>query len=73
MFIHCKDNCVYQKDGICALKNVYSSDITANVEDIYRTGCVYYKEKVKKKKGYTDTLNTDSNPRGGEHRNNLNF
>ena len=61
MFIHCKDDCLHQKDGICALKNVYPSDVTANAEDIDRTGCVYYKEKPKRKKGYDNTLNTGYN------------
>ena len=47
MLIRCSDNCKFQEDGFCGLKNIYSASVTSNTEEINESGCLYYKPKVK--------------------------
>ena len=52
MLIRCSDNCKFQEDGFCGLKNIYSASVsvaTGNSE-INDSGCLYYKPKSQKKK-----------------------
>ena len=49
MLIRCSDNCKYQEDGLCGLKNIYSASAAGNPNEINESGCLYYKPKSKKK------------------------
>ncbi|GHV12458.1 hypothetical protein FACS1894219_05390 [Clostridia bacterium] len=44
MFIRCADNCKYQEDGVCGLKNTAGA-ISSSGNGNADTGCVYYKPK----------------------------
>ena len=50
MLIRCSDNCKYQEDGFCGLKNIYSTSVTSSVSEINDSGCLYYKPKNQRKK-----------------------
>ena len=49
MLIRCSDNCKFQEDGFCGLKNIYSDRVSSNLHEINETGCIYYKPKSTKK------------------------
>ena len=49
MLIRCSDNCKYQDDGFCGLKNIYSATVTSSVNEINESGCIYYKPKNQRK------------------------
>ena len=49
MLIRCSDNCKFQEDGFCGLKNIYSATVTSSAAEINDTGCVYFKPKSNKK------------------------
>ena len=49
MLIRCSDNCKFQEDGFCGLKNIYSTTVTSNVNEINESGCIYYKPKNQRK------------------------
>ena len=53
MLIRCSDSCKFQEDGLCGLKNIYSSaeavNLSSNLHEISETGCIYYKPKPVKK------------------------
>jgi len=48
MLIRCSDNCKFQEDGFCGLKNIYSATITGSTSEINNSGCIYYKPKNQK-------------------------
>ena len=48
MLIRCSDNCKFQEDGFCGLKNIYSTTVTSSVNEINESGCIYYKPKNQK-------------------------
>ncbi len=43
--INCTNDCVYQKDGKCALDSVNAANLT------FHTECIYYTPKQESKKG----------------------
>ena len=45
MLIRCSDNCKFQEDGFCGLKNIYSAAVTGSIDEINDSGCIYYKPK----------------------------
>lgn len=49
MLIKCSDNCKFQEDGFCGLKNIYSASVTSSADEINDSGCIYYKPKNPKK------------------------
>ena len=49
MLIRCSDNCKFQEDGFCGLKNIYSASVSSNLNEINDSGCLYYKPKNSKK------------------------
>jgi hypothetical protein len=49
MLIRCSDNCKFQEDGLCGLKNIYSATVTSSVNEINDSGCIYYKPKNQRK------------------------
>ena len=49
MLIRCSDNCKFQEDGFCGLKNIYSATVTRNINEINESGCIYYKPKTQRK------------------------
>jgi len=49
MLIRCSDNCKYQEDGLCGLKNIYFASVANNIDEINDSGCLYYKPKIQKK------------------------
>jgi len=49
MLIRCSDNCKYQEDGLCGLKNVNSATVTSSINEINESGCIYYKPKNQRK------------------------
>ena len=49
MLIRCSDNCKFQEDGFCGLKNIYSASVTSSVNEINDSGCIYYKPKNQRK------------------------
>ena len=49
MLIRCSDNCKFQEDGFCGLKNIYSTTVTSNISEINDSGCIYYKPKNQRK------------------------
>jgi len=50
MLIRCSDNCKFQEDGFCGLKNIYSASVTSSADEINDSGCLYYKPKTKTSK-----------------------
>ena len=48
MLIRCSDNCKFQEDGFCGLKNIYSAAVTSSIAEINDSGCIYYKPKIPK-------------------------
>jgi len=48
MLIRCSDNCKFQEDGFCGLKNIYSATVTSSSSEINDSGCIYYKPKNQK-------------------------
>ena len=62
MLIRCSDNCKFQEDGFCGLKNIYSTSVTSSSSEINDSGCLYYKPKNNRKKGPDNQKNlTQSN------------
>lgn len=53
MLIRCSDNCKFQEDGFCGLKNIYSAAVTSSIDEINDSGCIYYKPKNPKNKIYS--------------------
>ena len=49
MLIRCSDNCKFQEDGFCGLKNIYSATVTSSANEINESGCIYYKPKNQRK------------------------
>ena len=49
MLIKCSDNCKFQEDGFCGLKNIYSATVASSANEINDSGCIYYKPKNQKK------------------------
>ena len=45
MLIRCSDNCKFQEEGFCGLKNIYSTTVTSSTNEINESGCIYYKPK----------------------------
>ena len=54
MLIRCSDNCQFQEDGFCGLKNIYSAEVTSSTDQVNDTGCVYFKPKIRKKDNQRD-------------------
>jgi hypothetical protein len=49
MLIRCSDNCKFQEDGLCGLKNIYSAAVASSANEINDSGCIYYKPKNQRK------------------------
>jgi len=63
MLIRCSDNCKFQEDGFCGLKNIYSTSVTSSVDEINDSGCIYYKPKNQKKQNNKNNISQS----GQEH------
>ena len=50
MLIRCSDNCKFQEDGFCGLKNIYSTPVISSTSEINDSGCIYYQPKNQKRK-----------------------
>ena len=48
MLIRCSDNCRFQEDGFCGLKNIYAATVTSSAGEINDSGCIYYKPRTPK-------------------------
>ncbi|MCL1858354.1 MAG: hypothetical protein FWF92_03890 [Oscillospiraceae bacterium] len=59
MLIRCSDNCKFQEDGFCGLKNIYSASVANNTDEVNDSGCLYYKPKIQKRKTPENQKNTD--------------
>jgi len=49
MLIRCSDNCKFQEEGFCGLKNIYATTVTSSINEINESGCIYYKPKNQRK------------------------
>ena len=61
MLIRCSDNCRFQEDGFCGLKNIYSAEVTSNSDQINDSGCIYFKPKIRKKDNQRDAKTIQDN------------
>ena len=61
MLIRCSDNCRFQEDGFCGLKNIYSAKVTSSAEQVNDSGCVYFKPKIRKKDNQRDAKTVREN------------
>jgi hypothetical protein len=49
MLIKCSDNCKFQEDGFCGLKNIHSAAVSGSANEINDSGCIYFQPKPRKK------------------------
>ena len=54
MLIRCSDNCKFQEEGFCGLKNIYSAEVASSAEQANDSGCIYFKPKTRKKDNQRD-------------------
>ena len=57
MLIRCSDNCKFQEDGFCGLKNISLTSVTSSAVEINDSGCIYYKPKNSKKQVHANKKN----------------